>query len=261
MEKGPEKISQLQRESGANVYFNTLVRFGGRLIKYGCIDLDHFLKDMQTWETLYVSGRLHKPVVSLKGLKDPAIANAFNFNLRAAVETSLLTLPEVFQEEDLYMRIAGLSYSGDFRMTFGEDKGKVRNIVRPNLDRFRDLYSNIVSKSKALHLHEGVIEQNISTPVQGVYIKRLPSALQQNLFKEMKIDEGRMAPGVIDQTVQEMASERDKLRKATINSVADITAKSSMSQSIKGLTTAGFYKSRIYSGMKLKKMFRSLVRR
>jgi hypothetical protein len=42
----------------------------------------------------------------------------------------------------LFQRTAGISYLGDFRMTFGENPKKVRNIVDGNLDAFRQLYEN-----------------------------------------------------------------------------------------------------------------------
>ena len=39
---------------------------------------------------------------------------------------------------------------GDFRMTFGENPRKVRNIVHGNLDAFRTLYHNKINVSSAL---------------------------------------------------------------------------------------------------------------
>jgi hypothetical protein len=39
-------------------------------------------------------------------------------------------------------KIAGISYLGDFRMTFGENPKKVRNIVDGNLKSFRELYQH-----------------------------------------------------------------------------------------------------------------------
>lgn len=41
-----------------------------------------------------------------------------------------------------FQRIAGISYLGDFRMTFGENPKKVRNIVDGNFSAFQQLYLN-----------------------------------------------------------------------------------------------------------------------
>ena len=80
------------------------------------------------WRTLYVAGRLHKPVKVLEC--QPSLQAALNSNLSAALTTALLLLPQHFTEEQLYLNLAAISYTGDFRMVVGEDKIKVANIVR-----------------------------------------------------------------------------------------------------------------------------------
>ncbi|KAJ8916171.1 hypothetical protein NQ315_016310 [Exocentrus adspersus] len=49
-------------------------------------------------------------------------------------------MTDTFTEYEFYHTISDLSYSGDFRMTFGENKNKVQNIVKAQLPGFRQLY-------------------------------------------------------------------------------------------------------------------------
>ena len=44
---------------------------------------------------------------------DSEIQQAIRINLSSAVRTALLMLPETFSEEELYLCITGLSYSGE----------------------------------------------------------------------------------------------------------------------------------------------------
>ena len=99
--------------------------------------------DLLNWTTLYLAGRLHKPVKILEC--DPDLKSTLDRchcksnllqniiylrNLMSAITVSLLMLPDSFTEEDLFLTVAGISYMGDFRMTVGEDRNKVSNIVR-----------------------------------------------------------------------------------------------------------------------------------
>ncbi|NWX66653.1 TAM41 protein, partial [Promerops cafer] len=140
---GPKKISTIQRY-GAGIYYNTLVPCNGRMIKYGVISTDALIEDLFHWKTLYVAGRLQKPVKILALNENSRLQAALVSNLKSAVTAAFLMLPESFSEEDLFMQIAGLSYSGDFRMIIGEDKSKVQNIVKPNIAHFQKLYSTIL---------------------------------------------------------------------------------------------------------------------
>lgn len=125
-----------------------------QLIKYGVMDVDTLCQDLLDWDTLYISGRMHKPVALLT--TDARVRLAQQVNLTSALRTSLLLLPESFTEIELYTQIASLSYTGDFRMTVpgGENSSKVRNIVLGQREMFRRLYSGLVRSLGTVHVEE-----------------------------------------------------------------------------------------------------------
>lgn len=60
-----EFISKLQRNYGASIYYNVDIEpIQGERVKYGVISVEDLKEDLINWKTLYVSGRLHKPVNS-----------------------------------------------------------------------------------------------------------------------------------------------------------------------------------------------------
>lgn len=252
----PHTISKIQTDFGASVYFNTRIDLNGRLIKYGVIEQRDFVDDMLKWETLYISGRLHKPVVTLKGLDNPTIYNAIESNLNAAFETSLLILPEQFTEEELFVTIAGLSYTGDFRMIVGEDKNKVINIVKPNITRFQHLYKDILERNQHIFQREKMFEQDKSHSVLVKYLKGLPANLLKLSFNDRRISPNRDVNAVIE----DVARDHVKCKTVVFKGINKIVKRSSISQSAKGVLTAGFNKTIAYSGAKLVKMIRGLVK-
>lgn len=68
-------------------------------------------KDLLNWETLYLAGRMHKPVKILKD--DARVRLAQQVNLASALRTALLLLPKDFTEEELYLTISSISYKGN----------------------------------------------------------------------------------------------------------------------------------------------------
>lgn len=162
---GGDCIRNIQRNYGAKVYFNTLVPVeNNRTIKYGVIEINDLLKDLIDWETLYIAGRLHKPVLMLKPIQDD-LEQALLCNLKSALNAAVLLLPRIFDETTLYKTIASLSYTGDFRMIVGEDRDKISNIVLPNFLYFQKLYHTLINEDKNLNLSNGIIEQNLDPSV------------------------------------------------------------------------------------------------
>ena len=64
---------------------------------------------------------------------------ALRMNLTSAMHTALLLLPDRFTEDQLFMTLTALSYTGDFRMTVGEDRNKVAKIVHGSKPNFAKL--------------------------------------------------------------------------------------------------------------------------
>ncbi|XP_075039271.1 phosphatidate cytidylyltransferase, mitochondrial isoform X3 [Mixophyes fleayi] len=253
---GPKQISNVQNKYGAGVYYNTLVPCDGKVIKYGVISTDTLIEDLTHWRTLYIAGRLHKPVKVLVQKENKLLHSALTNNLKSAITASFLMLPESFPEEDLYLQIAGLSYAGDFRMIVGEDKGKVMNIVKPNIGHFQKLYSNILQEcSQAVYRPaQGIIEVDKSPEGQFILLMNLPKTLQQKIA--LLVDQpGRNRD--VEEVLLQVAQDPD-CGIVVQQAIIGIVKSSSLTQSAKGIVTAGVKKTISYSAKKLYKMIRSL---
>lgn len=195
---GSYAVSKIQDSFGAGVYFNPYITVNGTLIKYGVVNLDTLCKDLSEWDTLYLAGRLQKPVKILRD--NPAVRLANQVNLIAAVRTALLLLPPEFTEKELYSTIAGISYMGDPRMTIGgDDPRKVDNIVKHQLPNFRRLYAPLIDNLPNISFNDSAcsgsdwlddptvnakLAQNMDPVTRGHMVRRLPNAFRQKLYFE-----------------------------------------------------------------------------
>lgn len=256
-------ISEIQEKYGARVYFNPYVNLGGILnVKYGIIKTDHLLEDLNSWRYLYTAGRLHKPVEYL--LEDTcsnneAVKAAIRFNKESATRAALLQLPEIFSVLQLYLTITALSYKGDLRMIFGEDKDKVHNIVSNQIERFQKMYLPEIRTNQSFRdcvtwdETKQQFTQDTSPASSLKHLKALPSHLRKTICK---IHEP-MARTLDADAVLASASRSINCNKLVEGALMSIVRRSSLSQSIKGLFTAGLIKSVRYSQRKLIKSFAS----
>ena len=165
---GPRAVVAVQERFGAGVYYNTLVHVHGRLIKYGVVRTSMLCDDLLRWHSLYLSGRMHKPVRML--VPPPAdLAAAARINLHGALAAALLLLPARFDETALFSTICGLSYAGDVRMGVGESYGKVGHIVSGKLEPLRQLYVEPIAQ-----LQQGVSTISLTAPGGGCSGSRAP---------------------------------------------------------------------------------------
>ncbi|ORZ23414.1 mitochondrial matrix Mmp37 [Absidia repens] len=251
---GSNTISKLQDNVGAGVYFNPYVEINGIVIKYGVVSIDKLCRDLIDWETLYLAGRMHKPVKILRD--DARVRLANQVNLTEAVRVALLTLPEKFNEEQLFEKIAGISYVGDFRMTVGENPNKVKNIVDAQLDHFNRLYYSLLDDlPNVAVLNNGQFQQNQNPKFRGLMVQKLPRTLYDQVVNQHRT---RASRNKIDlplnkaEMYQQIAAS-SYLPKYMDQSLRSIIARPAMTQSIKGIFTAGITKSTRYASAKLGK--------
>lgn len=257
---GSRALVSLQDKFGAGVYYNTLVPVEGRVIKYGTISRDNFLLDLNEWQWLYLAGRLHKPVHMILRPNDDDVVSALKANLNSAVTAALLCLPEYFTEEELFLRIAGLSYAGDFRMFVGENKNKVQNIVSSNFESFQELYRPILLNSGQLHFSSsGKYHQDQASDVLLSRLMSLPQNLQLKVAQTLEGKKDK--PSLVESALVKASKDRAECSQLVNKGVTAIVKRSSITQSVKGIFTAGGHKTLIYSVQKLTKMMKGIFGR
>jgi len=249
---GPGNLAHIQKMC-ASVYFNTLIRCEDRLMKYGVISTDDLKNDLLDWETLYISGRLHKPVKFIQ--YDEVLTPALKLNLKSAMHTALLLLDDHFNEEDFFNTIASLSYKGDFRMQFGENKNKITNIVKPNLNSFLDLYEPYLVDDPHVYWNRqrGTFEQSQCSSSRYHHLNLLPKMVLQGLVDIYNRD-GKSRD--IEEVLYSLCH-GNSCSDQISSSVCKIVQSSSQNQSLKNIFTAGFSKAVRYSGKKIYKMMQS----
>ncbi|XP_055855691.1 uncharacterized protein LOC129918945 [Episyrphus balteatus] len=241
---GSQFIASYQDKLAAKVYFNTLVPLTdiGVTIKYGIISKEHLLNDLNDWTHLYFAGRLHKPVNQVVA-PDDSLQKALQQNLQSAFLVALLMLPENFTDFELFHTISNISYSGDFRMIFGENKNKVQNIVRPQLEEFFELYQPVlrslspyVAVGKEKTKNEIFFEQDKSVKATQHHLKLLPSHMQERIRRNSVVKGSYME---VVQSISTSGNTHDVISM----SLTDIVWRSSLKQSIKNIPSAGISKS------------------
>ena len=262
-------------------------------MKYGVITRDDLAADLMNWDSLYVGGRLHKPTatihtsqrdsndtdgvsggmdilrlqqkhnlpaaVSIALLLASASDSTRNHNSATPITSSSLSLSE------LYSRISGLSYTGDFRMQMGaEDPGKINKLVHSpgQLARFHALYyetavtplleTGIITSSSPSLLDTLRLTWNPNDPsVVNHLWRQLPPRFQS--LPQAPATPSRLANGSSQTKVVISDKDLQSMRRALNQELHKIVAPAARYQSFKGLWTAGIGKSAKYAFAKLSK--------
>jgi mitochondrial translocator assembly and maintenance protein 41 len=157
--------------------------------------VDNLCSDLLNWNTLYLAGRMHKPLRIIKD--DARVRLTQQVNLTSAVRAALLTLPAEFSQTQLFETIAGISYRGDPRMVLpGENRGKVGNIVRKQSPQFRELYYRLVTGLPGVYWASDspTIQQDTSPLSRVAHLRKLPPVLLRRLRGRYDSDASIPAP-------------------------------------------------------------------
>ncbi len=237
---GQRNLLEPVQRFGAGVYFNTDIPFGDGKAKYGIVQYDRFRSDLSQWDTLYLAGRLHKPVHELIG-PDEEISELRRDNLIFALHSALLMLPEKFNRLDLLQMIVGLSYLGDIRQGLAENPRKIRNIAEGQFEALWSMYEPLLAEVGFDDIcqvlqpvdwsHENWVQEK-SQAACNLRVLCLPSNLRRNIGR---IKNFEVKPGQVHRAL------------------ARIVRWPSFVQSAKGVLTAGPSVSLKYLASKFKK--------
>ncbi|CAN1248645.1 Phosphatidate cytidylyltransferase, mitochondrial [Linum perenne] len=184
-------------------------------------------------------------------------------NLRAAIAAALLILPSKFTEEDLYSKICSLSYMGDLRMLFAEDKNKVKKIVQGQFRLFQSMYKPFIEEYEAKEIirvsslggPQTCLSQDCCLPAARSLVWSLPPLVRKKMgtqLGEKKIlgDSGRVIQEVMFSSREEAARSMQKVLRRTV-------MVSSLRQAVSGVLAAGGMNAGRYLANKMRKAWKS----
>eukprot|EP01095_Lingulamoeba_sp_RSL-Kostka_P001369 TRINITY_DN11932_c0_g1_i1.p1 TRINITY_DN11932_c0_g1~~TRINITY_DN11932_c0_g1_i1.p1 ORF type:complete len:356 (+),score=43.52 TRINITY_DN11932_c0_g1_i1:71-1138(+) len=269
--KSHKLISSIQTDIPAHIYYNTHINIQNQNLKYGIITDNDINKDLSQWSSLYIAGRLQKPVFLYVPRLDTSIFNenqlnsiledekmdntvlktfieTQNMNLKSAVAYSLFQLPDIFTNEDLFLTIAGISYQGDIRTisNYSENPNKVKNIVLPNIKHFQHYYSSTIDYFIDKSFIEEIKKNNDDHPDQ-LNLNGTIRHYRKNKDISELFD---YIPSIVFIHTKLIKALPQIKMKANIR---DIVKKNSLIQTTKGIFTAGIRKSINYLLQKISK--------
>ena len=192
---GGGKIINTVNNWGAGVYFNPFVQVpvdnnnnnnNNIELKYGITSTKNLIDDLINWKSMYLAGRLHKPVAVIKQSNKFKIFN--EYNLTNAVKLSLLLInKENITFNELFLKITELSYIGDPRLKVrGENPNKVKNIVNNQYEIFKILYIPILENNLndliQINKNDEIIKFNLTIESIGKILVDLPRNFKSKLI-------------------------------------------------------------------------------
>ncbi|KAI3735057.1 hypothetical protein L6452_14544 [Arctium lappa] len=254
---GAKLITKVADQIGVGVHFNPFVSWNNKMYKYGVVHMDDLVQDMLSWERFYLSGRLQKPVRII--VDNRKIENVNLVNLRAASSAALLLLPSTFTEIELYAKICSLSYMGDLRMLFAEDKNKVKKIVEGQFKLFRNMYKPLVEEYATKQLlrlsscgdHQMNISQDCSLSATSSIVSSLPESIRSQMGMGLaEMQAGQSSNEITIGSREQAAARMQKVLRRRVMI-------SSARQAVAGFITVGAVHGIRYLGKKMTKAWKS----
>ncbi|KAL1537536.1 phosphatidate cytidylyltransferase, mitochondrial-like isoform X2 [Salvia divinorum] len=257
---GARLITGVADHIGVRIHFNPFVSHRDQMFKYGVVRMNDLVQDISGWESFYLSGRLQKPVNVV--VDNSGIEKLNSVNVKAAAAAALLLLPSKFSEEELYAKICSLSYMGDLRMLFAEDRNKVRKIVQGQFELFQQMYNPFIEEFAAQDLlrmsSSGDQKLNLIQDCGPSTTCSLVSSLPLPLRHHTGTKPGEKKP--IDESgraAQKLAFKKEEAADCIRKTLRRKVMLSSARQAVAGLLTAGAVHGVKYVGSKMKKAWRS----
>ena len=209
----------------------------------------HFSNDIMKafGDTAILSKKLeeiyNRSIDESENISDVQMKDAMLLNWDFAVRVALLLLicdklkhgeVQKFTMEDILMKIVSLSYLGDDRMKFGEDKHKTMKIVNGSKDYLLKIYKPILEQYIARNSLENGNEEVFECYVS---IDDLMQRLPRNLVRGSNERDG------------------DRLEIAIQESISKITKSSSRKQIIKSFVATDIDKIALYFAQKFTKRY------
>lgn len=143
-------------------------------------------------------------------------------------------------------------------MYVGENKSKISNIVLPQIDAFAELYSNLLLNDSNIHWNktrrlDTIVKQDITAAAIFKRLLVLPKYVLHNIM-DMHTLKARQYQDT-EEVIRRLCISTQRKEKIQY-AVRSIVTRSSISQTFKGVLTAGFLRSTRYALAKLKKMIR-----
>ncbi|KWU45201.1 mitochondrial matrix Mmp37, partial [Rhodotorula sp. JG-1b] len=290
---GSNAVAWMQEKGlGAEVWFNVDVEINGKSLKYGVISVDALCRDLLDWETLYISGRTQKPVKILHDDARVRLANQVNLAsaLRAALLLlpEEFTEIELFEEiaglsyrGDFRMRVGENPHK--VRNIVAAQLPAFRSLYGGLIKSFWKSVHTIGEDFTPTEAYPFVEEmggirlmrQNLAPAVRGHTASRLPIGLREKVLghyerkwnlegallrqRDQKAHDAEREEGGAQRIDLESSKMWERIvadpefRQVMDKSLAQIVARPTFNQSLKGILSAGPIKSLRYVGPKLRK--------